>query len=316
MEITPLKSVKNAEQAVEYALEAHKTRSRNDPGRVLKLRVSSFPFCATKWWFGLQNSLLGTRESDFMGRFFTDVGTQVHTTVQSILDNSKFVVRDWKCLKCSHRHQFTTKPTVCEGCRAKAPLLVLIGLENAVNAGVISGHIDDAFLLGNGNIDLLDYKTTSVAKITSKSALPNLENVRQIEAYTAIKKKQGEPMQGWTLSYISRNNGSRRYETSTKFYGHSFEVEYPKVLKRLATYVADYKAVAYLTDRNDLPDILSRRRLTETKRDTEGLCQNCGFKSLCPNDKKSLAFANKVFDAMESRLPIVKMPASKTTRKT
>lgn len=307
MEISPLKSIRFAEQAVEYSLDTYRVKTMNDPGRVLNLRVSSFPFCATKWWLGLQNNLLGSRENNFMGSFFTDVGTQVHTTLQRILDNSAFVVRDWKCLHCSNRHLFQTKPTKCEKCGVTTPKAIFIGYESEVKAGVVSGHIDDAFLLASGGIDLLDYKTTSADKIKTKSALPNLENVRQIEAYTALKKREGFPMEGWTLAYISRNNGARRYVTAKSFYGHSFEDEYPSILKRLASYVKDYKDVAHLTNKRHLPDILARRRLTETKEDKKGLCGYCQFRKICPSNANVLARANKVFDSMEERLPIVKI---------
>lgn len=302
MEIRPVTKVKTAEQAIEYALEAYKTETRSDPKRVTSLRVSSFPFCATKWWLALPVSLNGVRSSNFMNAFFTDVGTQVHTTIQRSLRKSPLVVRDWVCTKCKHRHEYQTVPSVCAGC--KSSKISFLGEENEVRAGVIVGHIDDSFLLADDFIDLTDYKTTTSAKIKTKGALPNLENVRQIEAYAAIKKRQGVKIKSWTLVYISRDNGARKYVRSDEFYGHAFEVEYPKILKRLKAYVRDYKDISKASELEEVLDVASRRRLTSVKEDAEGLCEHCSFKSVCVSEKRLRVAAERVITLMKKQLPI------------
>ena len=307
MEIRPPKSVRTAEQAVELALDTFTHETRNDPTRVTSLRVSSFPFCATWWWLSLPGRLNGSRKDTFMSAYFTSVGHAVHTNVQGILDSSPFVIRDWKCRKCDHRHEFMQKPRKCEACGSTKAYFE--PMENEVRAGVIVGHIDDAFLVDIEDIDLLDYKTTSARKINSKIDLPNLENVRQIEAYCAIKKRQGHRIRSWTLCYICRDNGKRRYITARQFYGHSFEEEYPRILKRLGVYVRDFKDIASVTSKKQLPEILARRRLTETRNDPEKLCGYCEYNKICPNSKKTEALAYRTFDLIQKRIPIVKVAA-------
>ena len=301
MEIRAITKIRTAEQGVEHALESFKRVSRNDPGRATNLRVSSLPFCATKWWLSLPTVLTGVREETFQSAYFTGIGTHVHTQVQGALDSSPFVIRDWQCARCKHRHEFVTRPKSCAGCGGTQTFMH--SLEHEIRKGCIVGHIDDAFLLADGTIYIPDYKTTSDAKAAG-TKLPNLENVRQIEVYAAIKKQQGHPVSSWTLCYIPRNSGARKYVTAKKFYGHSFLEEYPAILKRIRSYVKDYKDIAGLTDQDDLPEILARRRLTATRKDVESLCSYCPYTSLCTNEKSLEKQSSRVFKLMSSRLPV------------
>jgi hypothetical protein len=302
MELRPITAVKTAEQAVELSLTQHKVSTRNDPSRVSSLRVSSFPFCATQWWLSLPSRLNGQREETFEDTFFMGIGTHVHNQVQTVLDASPFVIRDWKCAKCGYRHEYCLKPTRCAACGSTKAYFR--GMENEVRISCIVGHIDDSFQLADGSIDLLDYKTTSDGKIKDPKALPNHENVYQIEAYAAIKIKQGYNVKTWTLGYLSRNSGKRRYEVARKFYGHTLAEEYPAILRRIKTYIRDFKDVSSVTTKEALPEILSRRRLTEDRHDPEGLCEHCAFRVICPNSKKVEKQAYRVFDLIEAKLPI------------
>jgi hypothetical protein len=304
MDIPKLTSVKSAEAAVENILDTYYTTEKNDPSRVLSLRVSSFPFCATKWLLNLRTSLYGVRSTNFIGQFYTGVGTQVHTAFQATLDNSPFVVRDWTCNGCKKRWYFTTKPKSCPTCSSDTQNILFTGHEHEVKIGPIVGHIDDAILLRDRSIEILDYKTTSSSKLASKTDLPNLENVRQIEAYAALKKKQGENISGWSLCYIGRDNGKRRYVHSSTVYGRPFLEEYPLILKRIKTYIRDYKAVSSVSKVSDIKPILDLRRTKTNTEEAKVLCTFCTLRDLCKSDSKMLDRATDVLKALDGKLPV------------
>lgn len=291
--------LRTVEQAVESAIEHQKTYTPNDPSRTRSLRVSSFPFCPVKWFFGLPTALSSDRESDFMGNYFTSVGTAVHTNIQSAVENSPNAIRDWDCMVCKHNHPFQTKPTQCLGCGKNT---AYVSKESQVKNGVILGHIDDAWVLTSG-IWIGDYKTTSKAALNTKK-LPHVSNVRQIEAYCALKSSEGYDIAGWTLIYIARDTGARRYINSDQFYGHSYAKEYPEVVRRVKKYVKDFKFVSTLSSEDQLDTLLSLRRLQEHKEDTEGLCGYCPYQPACKNDKHAQVHTRKIFKIIQRKLPI------------
>lgn len=290
---------RTVEQAVESAIDNQKTYSRTDPARTKSLRVSSFPFCPVKWFFGLPTALSGNRESDFMGDYYTSVGTAVHTNIQAVVENSPNAIRDWDCMVCKHNHQFQTKPEACAGCGKKTAYL---SKESHVKKGVILGHIDDAWQLKSG-IWIGDYKTTSKSSLGTKK-LPHLSNVRQIEAYCALKSSEGYDIAGWTLIYIARDSGARRYINSNQFYGHSYEKEYPAIVARVKKYVSEYKFVSSLSEEHQLDKLLSLRRLQENKEDKQGLCGYCPYQPACKKDALAKTHALKIFKIIQRKLPI------------
>lgn len=301
MEIKAPSEIKTAEQGFEIALDSFKFLNKVDPTRVNSLRVSTFPFCSTKWLLNLPMALAGHREESFMDTFYTGMGTHIHTHVQHVLDSSPFVIRDWKCAKCGYRHTFCLHPRKCKGCGSTQAYFH--PMEHEIRVGCVVGHIDDAFLTSNG-IDIIDYKTTSQSSLQGNTSLPHPENVYQIEAYCAIKRRQGYDIKSWTLAYITRESAKRKYVTARQYYGHSLEDEYPRILKRLKGYVRDYKQVAGMTSVEEVHDVLARRRLSEKKKDPEHLCGFCNFRQLCPSTKKVTATAIRVFSKVKNRLPI------------
>jgi hypothetical protein len=293
----PLK-VTTAEQAIEYAIDTYEVVEKVDPSRVQYLRISSFPFCGVQWLLGYPIAVSGRRTNKFMGSYFTSVGTSVHSSIQATLDHSPFIIQDWFCPACKHLHAFKLRPAKCKGCGA--PGEKLKGKEHTYKKDVILGHLDGAILLKGGKIVIIDYKTTSVRKAGSKTAIPGLSNVRQIEAYAALLKQEGYDISGWTLIYISRDNAKRIYKSSDEFYGHSFDKEYPKVLKRVSKYVSDYKVVTGAKTLKDIETIVANRRLLSTEPGGEELCGYCPYKAACINNKmlsakleKSLGILNK-----------------------
>ena len=282
MDLPELKIPKTVEQGVEYSLATIEIEERRDPSRLKYLRVSSFPFCGTQWLLNFPKAATGKRSASFTGSFFTSVGTTVHNSIQSIMDMSPWLIQDWKCFACGTLHQFCTKPKRCKKCKNEA----LQGREHEYKDDILVGHLDGAMQLTNDAIDILDYKTTSVRKFEEPGYLPDVGNVRQIEAYAALKREQGFNVTGWTLIYILRNSAQRRYCTSTKFYGHSFEEEYPRILKRIARYKKDFVCASTAQELSDVEDMVSRRRLRPDKEDTNDLCQYCQYKSLCVDNKK------------------------------
>lgn len=291
---------RTVEQAVESAIDNQTTRTRSDPARTRSLRVSSFPFCPVKWFFGLPIAISGERESDFLGNYFTGVGTAVHENIQSIVENSPNAIRDWACMSCGHNHPFQTKPIKCANC---GKVTAYISKESEVKKGVILGHIDDAWRLKSG-IWIGDYKTTSKAKLKT-SALPHLTNVRQIEAYCALQSSAGYDIAGWTLIYIARDSAARRYITSDQFYKRSYSEEYPRIVKRIKKYVSDFKFVSTLSRADQLDELLALRRLAAGREDTKGLCGYCPYKPACSVDEHAKTHAVKIFKLLGNKLPLL-----------
>lgn len=282
MDLPELKIPKTVEQGVEYSLATIEIEEKRDPSRLKYLRVSSFPFCGTQWLLNFPKATTGKRAETFTGSFFTSVGTTVHNSIQAIMDRSPWLIQDWKCFACGNLHTFCTKPKRCKKCKNEA----LQGREHEYKDDILVGHLDGALLLSSDAIDILDYKTTSVRKFELPGYLPDMGNVRQIEAYAALKKEQGFNVTGWTLIYILRNSAQRKYCTSTKFYGHTFEEEYPRILKRIARYKKDFVTASTAQELSDVEDMVSRRRLRPDKEDTSNLCNYCPYKSLCVDSEK------------------------------
>lgn len=295
---------------VDRALNENEFLEKIDPARVNTLRVSSFPFCGTKWFLSLPRSTSKLARASFDNRFFTGVGTAVHSVAQASLSMSKYVIRDWICGECKHRHKFVIRPTECADCKAEYNERTWKYDESSVSSrGIINGHIDDSLWVPAAKkIVMLDYKTTSSKKIEQKGALPNLGNVRQLEAYAAIKHEQGHPIDlddGWFLVYVARDNMKRRYITGSSFYGHSFGKELPKITKRIDRYVADYKEVSSATTMKEIKVVLDKRR-TKTGAEPKSLCEHCQFEKQCASDKAVLQHATTVFNKVEHKLPIVR----------
>ena len=277
-------AIKTVEQAVEYAIESYEVTEKLDPSRLETLRVSSFPFCGTKWLLNYPTASRGKRVSKFMESFFTSVGTAVHSGIQSILNYSPFIVQDWKCFSCGKLHKFTVRPEACKKCGSE----VVVGREHEYKKDFLVGHLDGAIKLKSGKIVIIDYKTTSVYKLENRSLLPNLENVRQIEAYAALLKEQGHDIEGWTLIYIARNNAKRVYKSSTDYYGHSFEVEYPRILKRIETYKRHYLVVSQAKEMSDVEVLVSKRRSLSENTKIKGICKHCPYLTICTQESKLL----------------------------
>ncbi len=273
-----------------------------DKERLTNLRVSSFPFCPVKWFLGLPTSTAKTREQGFHSTFFTEVGTTVHTVIQNYLKESPYVVRDWICsdAKCKHRHEFQVKPDKCEECGNPN----FNHAEHKVKAGVIVGHMDDSILVARKKIRPIDYKTTGKSSVSAKGKLPHKSNVKQLEAYAAIKKSQGYDIDGWDLVYIVRDSAKPVYISCESYYGHSFEVEYPKIIKRIKKYVKDYKFVSSLDSRDQLEDLADLRHRKKAGED-KGSCGYCPYSELCLDKKAILAHLNSTFTKVKLKLPII-----------
>lgn len=290
---------KSGVEAIQLAIEHGKFRNKIDAARLNNLRVSSFPFCATKWWFSLPLATNKTREGSFMGDFYTTIGTAIHTNIQRSATAMPYTIQDWRC-SCGKVHEFCLKPKRCSCGQTE----FFKDEEHEIRRGVIVGHIDNSFLLEDKTIDIVDYKSTTVRSLESKDALPHLENVRQIEAYCGIKIKDGFNISGWTLDYITRNSAQHKYVTSTQFYGHSLRQELPAINSRVSQYVKDYKLVSRLTTVEELKEVLRRRRLQLSKPDTENLCNYCLYKSVCTQPNRDvLAHAKRVFQLV--KIPVI-----------
>lgn len=204
-------------KALDAALEEGTARRRNDPQRVLNLRVSSFPFCGLRWFLGLPQSLAADATLDFASLYFTSVGTTVHSVLQeaiaSISSETKErigfrVLNDWVCRDCKCRHGMTTKPDSCKNCQGGSLRREEIELKDDWKVG----HIDEVLEVTLGTEVfwvVLDYKTCTTLATEIKGKLPYVGNVMQVKGYVQELRNRGKPAKMAMLVYVPRDNPFR-----------------------------------------------------------------------------------------------------------
>lgn len=257
------------------------TTSHPDKARVLKLRVSSFPFCARRWYLSLPKLTAKAFVSSAVDEWFLRIGTTAHEVLQQAMATAQHdkavLVQDWLCLDCGHRHVFQPRPSACRFCGSRR----LRHEETCVTRGKhLLGHMDGCVAFvprGQGLTDyspawphvFLDYKTTTLDTVQSKlDTLPYPENVEQLNAYAAIKHEAGVNAVGSVLVYVPRDN-PYRYHVAPVPLDLS-------VLERIDGYERRYeqaRAAATLEQARALP--------TKVKKDFASRCAHCPFTAAC-----------------------------------
>lgn len=281
---------------------------RNDPSRVKKLRVSSFPFCAVQWFVGLPGKTSKFRSMGTEFKFYTSVGTAVHDTVQSILASLDIgahkveMIADWGCRKCSHMQFMQVKPLKCEKCGFDQ----FNFHEVTVKDGILEGHIDTIFEFsvkpskkypeGKAWV-VVDYKTTSTEKIGTDK-LVNAGYKAQIRSYVAILHRLKKPVLPFAvLVFIPRDDPLKLQPVVVK-------VDYESQLTKIDNYKKQFNIVTSVKSAGDLQEVVDNRPCSQGCLKQFEWCQ---WRNMCAgpeNDEVILKELNNIRKVVKHRLPI------------
>lgn len=169
------------------------------------LRVSGFPYCGLRHLF--LKLTANPRMINFGGAYYTGAGTVTHDALQHWLGYTGRMYGAWVCQEpgCKGHREFSNKNT-CPSCGG-----IMRYKELEVKAfDHISGHLDGIYRTKDGELFVVDYKTSSIRIITTNSKthmLPYAYNVAQITAYVALGEWLFDvEIRGWILHYLARDN--------------------------------------------------------------------------------------------------------------
>lgn len=172
--------------------------SKRDASRIKFLRPSALPFCPVGFFCG--HATLGMASTmDFMGEYYTRVGTAVHDVMQKFMSPSQRFLADWECLSCGKRRRMSHKNECCEHTMKYHELLI--------DYKGIVGHIDGVFRDRRGRYWILDYKTSSLKGAPYKLKSPGAAYKEQVETYATLLYLQYKiKVEGVMLMFLPRDN--------------------------------------------------------------------------------------------------------------
>lgn len=172
--------------------------SKRDASRIKFLRPSQLPFCAAG--FFVQHATLGMVSTmDFMGEFYTKVGSAVHEVMQRFLSPSGKFLADWECRVCGKKRKLSTKSECCDFTMDYHELLI--------NHKGVVGHIDAVFKDSKGKYWILDFKTCTISGASYKQKSPGAAYKEQVETYAIMLYLQyGIKVEGVMLMFLPRDN--------------------------------------------------------------------------------------------------------------
>lgn len=216
-----------------------KVTSKTDLGRIHNLRPSQLPFCAGAYFY--KHAMRGIyQDMDYMGGFYTRVGSAVHEVVQTYMGPSGKLLADWHCRVCGKKRELTHKNKCCG--------ITMDYHEVSIDYAGIVGHIDAIFRDSKGDYWILDFKTTSLKGAPSKQKRPGASYIEQIEAYAFLLWKQyGIKCKGVALMFIPRDN-PKEPVVFTKTLKNE---DYKEIGKRLKKNKADHTRVAAITKKSE-----------------------------------------------------------------
>lgn len=205
--------------------------SKRDASRIKYVRPSQLPFCPVN--FFITHSTLGMVSTmDFMGAFYTTVGTAVHEVMQRYLSPTGKFLADWECKICGKRRKLSTKSECCDFTMEYHELLI--------NYKGVVGHIDAVFKDRKGRYWILDFKTCTLSGAQYKAKSPGAAYAEQVETYALMLYKQyGIKVEGVMLMFLPRDNPKEptvwvRLMTNTRF---------KEAQARIKTYKRQHKEV-------------------------------------------------------------------------
>ncbi len=176
--------------------------SKRDASRIKFLRPSQLPFCAPS--FFVRHATMGMVSTlDYLGAFYTSVGTTVHEVVQRYLAPGSKLLADWHCKPCNKWRRLSTN-SECKCGRTMDYHEVLIN-----HKGVV-GHIDAIFKDRYGKYWILDFKTSTLTGSGYKKKSPGYVYKEQVETYALMLKLQyGIKVEGVMLMFIPRDDPTK-----------------------------------------------------------------------------------------------------------
>lgn len=181
-----------------HAVAITTTSDKQPIGRIMSLRPSQLPFCPVG--FFCHHAHYGQyRMLDFMGGFYTSVGTAVHEVMQDYLGQSGRFLSDWECTICKKWRRMSTNNECCD--------FPMRYHEVEINYKGVVGHIDGIFKDKDGRYWIVDFKTISLKNVENRVKDPGQVYIEQIEAYALFLRLQyGIVVAGVMLFFVPRDN--------------------------------------------------------------------------------------------------------------
>jgi rubrerythrin len=277
-------AAKRIERILVSAFKEGSCYEDNDPSRALRLRPSSFPFCPLRFFLDLPDMLTRGKRIDSMMAYYVRVGHVIHHVFQEAIsthaEGAQFFVRDWRCHKCHHIHVLTTLPKQCIKC--KAPFKVhqmQANLEHTIEEGNLVGHVDDAFSFnvnGNDYAVIIDYKSTSLARMGRKGVLPERSHLDQLSAYAAMINRKHHVL-GYVLIYIPRDNPMK-----LKVFPFLLkQSEAKQILARIAKYEKQHAQALRASTMPEVKKLIEERPCKDMISFKEFCGEKCKYGSMC-----------------------------------
>lgn len=250
-----------------------------------EFRVSSLPYCPILYLESLLGWHEGGSTKTYQMRFYTDIGTAVHSAFQEFAKvvHPKTFYGNWKCSRqIAAKHDKNTEVVVkCNkivrditcfdklkvgkcphgfsDCKSRFEYEEILFLWNG-----ISGHMDCLILL-DGKWWLLDWKTTSnyifnnTEEAIRKKYYPNEKYIEQIESYAVLLKMvYNIDISYYVISYIGREKPTDIKKMIESDYSFVFKMDKRKFKKRLRLLkqqTDNHKAVERLLKKATTKDI-------------------------------------------------------------
>lgn len=167
--------------------------------RILDVHPSQIPYCPTAFILGFRPDLENSYK--MTGKCILDSGTAIHAAVQDFLGRSKHAFGDYVCPECGEFFQGT--------CYHDCPNdgHPLNYREVSINYKGFVGHVDFLYKLDNGDLWLIDFKTSAMSAIAKKVvSTPENYNLQTLSYALLLRLQYGWKVKGRAICYINRDN--------------------------------------------------------------------------------------------------------------
>ena len=211
-------TVEDIQKAVDELLLPMANQRWKFEGKTRGFRVSSLPFCP------LLSLVTSKTEESYTKSHYTEVGTALHTTIQTWLSLNKISVKKmygkWKCTGCAKEvgpGRQPKEPCSCEHVFGRLEKVhehmpkFWTYEELTVEYNGLSGHIDLIIEISPGKYILIDFKTYSLLKkrdtsYWKKDKPSHPSYVIQIRSYSAICREVYDlNIVGWAMVLVDRD---------------------------------------------------------------------------------------------------------------
>lgn len=289
------------ESVIAGAVENSHVLMHTDISRTLSLRPSSFPYCALRQFLSLPDALAKGELADFSSAYYRKVGTTAHEVFQELVERSgAYVIKDWLCKDCGHRHVLKRRVSQCKKCSSNNVKGVEHRIEYQNEFGTVVGHVDEILVTPRKTLIPIDYKTTSSRRLASKKKNPDAGYVEQLSTYALVLGRDYE-VEGWALVYFTRDDPTKRAIVTSSDVGPS---PHQMTEQKLQGYQKKHRRVIQLHQAEQVTRIVAERPCHDR---SHPMAQWCRFKSVCCASTEGFTedYAQKTFNKVKSRLPLV-----------